>query len=323
MPKIKPMMDLVKFKKALRELKAEGPELPFRAIKGIKKGETEPLGGLYIGQLMAREYEADRKAVGSLQIFRGTIRRSGKDPARRFVLEVAGAPNILREIGRVSLRAAQLPYQFVIAKPGTAEPEPLPEDDSEQTPFERLTKILPEYKKAFALATVYKAKLKALYDEVVELIKKEDDDEAHAVLDTLAELIPVALAAPRGAEQTAPQKAALQTARHQQLAGTLEQVKKSYLTSGTADRYAADKSLKSGKEFTAFITALRRFEGTRNLKNLELVKAAAELYLKHYHQDLWDWQKTNKESLSKKAICEMTLKALSHWRIALEYDALG
>src|SRR5271156_4196530 len=101
MPKIKPIVDVAKFKKALGDVMKGGPPVPFKALEGVKKGESEPSGGLYIGNSMNRDYESQRKTMAAPKRIEGMIKRSSKDPTRRVVLETADALGQLREVAKV------------------------------------------------------------------------------------------------------------------------------------------------------------------------------------------------------------------------------
>ena len=177
----------------------------------------------------------------------------------------------------------------------------------------RLAGLDARYQQALKVEGADAGKLKGLMKKAISSLEKNDLAAAKTGLTQLEGLIGAALAMET--------KTKTQQARQTELKNILAPVKKTYLPNGMAAAYGKEK-LKPGKEFKAFLDALKKFEANRSLKTLEALEKACHVYLKHYHQDLKPKQQQDKESLRKKAICETTLKAAYHWRLADEASSL-
>ncbi|MGH7041604.1 MAG: hypothetical protein ACREFY_05680, partial [Acetobacteraceae bacterium] len=129
-----------------------------------------------------------------------------------------------------------------------------------------------------------------------------------------------------------------QVATYDSMAPVLDDVKRTYLTAGTAQRIEGEK-LDPGKHFQAFLVELKTLEAAKqgvksgvatnptlaaNVKQqCDAVVAAAQAYLAHYDADLSKTQQRSKDSLAKKRHCEVTIVTARQYGMAMELDAAG
>ncbi|MDB6124375.1 MAG: hypothetical protein JWQ71_3368 [Pedosphaera sp.] len=180
-----------------------------------------------------------------------------------------------------------------------------------------------EYRETVSLYHNGDEEMRKLYTEAGQLAARHDFAKATEVLERLKALV-------ANKEKFAQARARKQTQRHGRLTEVSGAVQRSYFNSGTAKQIGKE-DLKAGKQFKAFLEALKVVEEAKGKPNragmnqaLDELEAAANAYLQHYYSDdLNDKQRKQKESMRKRSICETTLKSISHWRLAEQITNLG
>jgi hypothetical protein len=180
-----------------------------------------------------------------------------------------------------------------------------------------------EYRETVTLYHNGDEEMRKIYTEAGQLAGKHDFAKASEALARLKALV-------ANKEKFTQAKAKKQTQRHGRLTEVSGSVQRSYFNAGGAKNFEKE-NLKAGKEFKAFLEALKTAEAAKGKPNrnemnqaLSDLEAKANAYLQHYYSnDLNDKQRKGKESLRKRSICETTLKWISHWRLAEEITSLG
>lgn len=185
---------------------------------------------------------------------------------------------------------------------------------------EALSLISPDLKKARAINSTDPAIQSLMVDfgkldkAVLLLIKKGDITKALAAFNLLRpKLYELLSLQARGVRQTE---------RHERLGEALSPVKRSYLNPGAADQYGKEK-LSPGKDFKAFLAALKAAENDKSKANLDTLERTAKKYLDHYNNDHSAKKQKEKANVRKKDICELALKQVHHWRLAERFEEIG
>lgn len=336
MAKAKALMDQSKLKNAIKALPQgitdEGEE--FLAFTGKAKGK--PVVGLYVGSAMKSQYNTDKDSLSDAQFFKGTIKKSAKDPTKRLFVQTAGNKDAIKNLAKVCLEEVKAKFVVVVARPGEAEPEPDGEDlkndgVKNETPNpaleevqDKLSAILPDVLIA-EKHPVAGGQVAQMHAQLRQLIAGGDAQAAKRNLGFLEVLVLKAAKTPKPTTTTtAPKKKGPSI---DERLSELDDVVKYAGKVGLAA--ALEKQTKqltgTGKNFQVVLAAMKKVEDDPTSdKNLDLLEAAALSYLKHYEEDFTDPKKKNdkinitKRSASLKALQDVALLRIKNQKAKLE-----